>query len=88
MNNPLDVSPFAAPSVVAADVKSSFLSKINWTQAVGVGVSCAVVLGCNKCDMPVATQAELVLAIQSLQGVATWIMRTWFTTRITAASSR
>lgn len=70
----------------SVDVKSAWSSKINWTQVVALGASVAVVAGCTKCDMPAETQVALVLAIQGVQSVMTWVMRTWFTRSITPGS--
>ena len=73
--------------VVRVETKSAWLSKINWTQVIGIAVSVAVVAGCSKCDMPAETQALLVLGIQALQSVVTWVLKTWFTPTITPASA-
>jgi uncharacterized membrane protein len=62
------------------DTKSAWLSKINWTQLVSVAASLLVVFGLS---IPAEQQAEIVALIQAIQGLATWIMRTWFTSTIT-----
>lgn len=65
------------------DTKSSWLSKINWTQAVTVGLNIITLFGI---DVPPETKAQIMAAITALGGVATWVMRTWFTTKLTNAS--
>lgn len=70
-------------SVVAAATKTSFASKINWTQAVG---GLAIALAMFGVDMPEDVRAAVVSGIASATQIATWVMRTWFTTKVTAAS--
>lgn len=54
-------------------------SKINWTQAVGFGASALVLLSGGKYDIPAEQQAQIILAIQTVQTLSTWVLRTWFT---------
>lgn len=65
------------------ETKSSWLSKINWTQIVGL---IATVIGLFGFDLPMEQQVELVAAIQAIQAAVTIIMRTWFTKKLTKAS--
>lgn len=65
------------------DTKSAWLSKINWTQAVGIAAMAAAYFGVNIDD---ATKAELVALIGSLTAVITWVLRTFFTKKLTHAS--
>lgn len=74
-------------TVAQVEVKSSWASKINWTQAVGFGASALVLLTGGKVDIPPETQASIVLGIQAVQSVATWVLKTWFTKTITEASA-
>lgn len=62
---------------VTVDVKSAWLSKINWTQAIGIIASVLVVVTGGKVNLDLATQAQLVLAIQSVAGVLTWAFKTF-----------
>lgn len=62
---------------VVVDVKSGWLSKVNWTQAIGVVASVAVVLTGGKVNIDLATQGEIVVGIQSIVAVATWALRTF-----------
>ena len=73
--------------MVRIETKSAWLSKINWTQAVGIGASVLVLVTGGTVDIPVQTQAEIVLAIQAVQSIATWIFKTWFTPTVTPASA-
>jgi hypothetical protein len=72
--------------VVTVPIKSAWASKVNITQAVGVAATALALLTSNKFSVPLDVQAQMVAAIQAVQAVATWIMRTWFTSAITAGS--
>lgn len=62
------------------DVKSAWLSKINWTQALGVLASILAVFGFN---LDAQTQLAVVGAIQGVVAGVTWVMRTFFTKSVT-----
>ena len=64
-------------------VKSSWASKINWTQAVSFLAMTFTMFGI---DLPAELQAQIVTGIGIVAAVVTWILRTWFTTAITYAS--
>lgn len=66
------------------DVKSAWLSKINWTQAIGVLASILVVFGIN---LDTQTQVAIVAGIQGVVAFVTWVMRTFFTTSLTPSSA-
>lgn len=74
-------------TVAEVDVKSAWSSKINWTQAVAIVASGLVFLTGGKVNIPVEVQVQIVTCITVAQGVATWIMKTWFTRSITPASA-
>lgn len=74
-------------TVAEVDVKSSWTSKINWTQVVGIGASALVLLTGGKVNIPVDVQAEIVVGIQAVQGIVTFVLKTWFTKTITAESA-
>ena len=65
------------------EVKSSWASKINWTQAVAMAASVGVIFGV---DVPPEQQVALVGVIQGAQSVATWVLRTWFNKSVSPAS--
>jgi len=69
---------------VEVDVKSAWLSKINWTQTVGVLASILVVFGI---DIPVQTQLAIVGGIQGVVALATWALKTFGTTTVTPSSA-
>lgn len=69
---------------VTVDVKSAWLSKINWTQAIGVLASIGAVFGF---DMPLTMQVQVVAAIQGIVAVVTWALKTFGTTTITPSSA-
>lgn len=62
---------------VVVDVKSGWLSKINWAQAIGVVASVLVVLTGGKVNIDLATQGEIVVGIQSAVALVTWALRTF-----------
>jgi len=71
----------AATAVVP--VKSAWASKINWIQVIGwtISIATALVEG-----LPPEKKAAAIIAIQTVQNVATFVIRTWFTSSVTAAS--
>lgn len=69
---------------VEVAVKSAWWSKINWVQAVTMLATIATVFGF---DFPPELQAKIVATITGISGVATVILRTWFTTTVTPASA-
>lgn len=66
-------------------VKSAWASKINWAQAVGLVAS---LLAMKGVDLPPETQAQIVVGVQAIVSVATWIARTWFTTSVTPSVAK
>lgn len=64
-------------------VKSAWASKINWTQFAGPLASVAVIFGLNITGDQIVA---VVVGFQALQSVLTWVLRTWFTKDVTAAS--
>lgn len=74
--------PLTGPKAVVS-VKSEWLSKINWTQFIGVFAMLASFFGL---DLDAKTQAEVVVAIGVVQGFLTIIWKTWFTSTVTAKS--
>lgn len=70
---------------ILVDVKSAWLSKINMAQAVGLIASLLAVKGI---DLPPETQAQIVVGVQALVSVATWVARTWFTTSVTPSVAK
>ena len=67
------------------NVKSSWASKIEWTQAAGAVVILASFFGL---DLTAEQQAAVVTVIALLAQGTTWIMRRWFTTSITKSSAK
>lgn len=72
-------------TVAQVEVQSAWASKINWTQAIGIGASILAVVSGHKYEVPVETQLSLVAGIQGAQAVVTWIIKTWFNKTITPA---
>jgi hypothetical protein len=67
------------------NVKSAWLSQINWVQIVGMLASVLTLVGFN---LTVEHQAAIVVIIQGLVGIYTVVRKTWFTTSITPQSAK
>lgn len=77
---------------VSTNVKSSFLSKINITQFVSMLSALLVLLGYAPIPESLVEQVEelkvlVIAAIAIINNIVTYVLRTWFTTEITAASA-
>jgi len=68
---------------VAVPVKSSFLSKINWTNFTGIIAGLLAYFGLN---IPEAVLTEVILAIGTITQLVTMVFRTFFTKSVTTAS--
>lgn len=64
-------------------VKSAWLSKINWTQAVSLLATLLAIKGIN---LDAETQVAVIAGIQGVQSAATWAFRTWFNRSVSPAS--
>lgn len=76
-DNPMDT--------VLANVKSAWLSKLNWTLAAGALFNLFAFFGLN---VPADVKDAIVMAGNSLVIVAAWVIKTWFTTSITPQSAK
>ena len=70
--------------IVAAIVKPATKSKINWTQWIAAGASLLAYFGFSLTPEQIAA---IILVIQLLGNLVTWVMKTWFTTTITPSSA-
>ncbi len=70
--------------IAEVDIKSAWLSKINWVQVASVAASILVVFGIN---VPPELQAQIAAAITAISAIVTIVMKTWFTTTITPSSA-
>lgn len=75
-------------TTATVDVRSSWFSKVNWTQAVGIGASLVVLATGGKVNIPLTQQGEIIAAIQALQGVVTWALRTFAKPSITPSQAK
>ncbi len=73
------------PAVVVP-ITPAWTSKINWTQAVAILSSIVTLVFGSNAGLSPDRQAAIVTVITIIQGVATWIMRTWFTSSVHASS--
>lgn len=65
------------------EVKSAWLSKINWTAIIAAIVSLATA---NVLAFEPATQVKIMAVVTVFQSIATIVLKTWFTPTVTAAS--
>lgn len=65
---------------VTVDVKSAWLSKINWTQAVAFLAMLGTIFGFN---LDPATQVAIVAGIQGVQSLITIILKTFVKPTVT-----
>lgn len=73
-------------TTAVVDVKSAWLSKINWTQAVAGATSVLTAVTGGQVGLTPEQQVSVVTGITLLQGLATWVIKTWFTPTVTASS--
>lgn len=71
------------PIMERVEVKSAWLSKINWTQAVSLAATLLAIKGIN---LDAETQVAVIATIQGGQSVATWAFRTFFNRSVSPAS--
>lgn len=71
------------PVVHSVPVVSAWESKINWTQAIAALATVFTLFGIN---LDAQTQASILGIIAGGSAVTTWVLRTWFTTSLTATS--
>lgn len=69
---------------VVVNVKSAWLSTINWTQAIGVLASVLVIFGIN---LDAQTQVALIGAIQGVAAVVTWALKTFSKPSVTPSQA-
>lgn len=72
-------------SAVVVPIKSAWLSKINWTQIAGPVAGVLAFIGIK--DVSVDQIAAIMLGIQSLQSVATIVIKTFYTGTVTPSSA-
>jgi peptidoglycan hydrolase-like protein with peptidoglycan-binding domain len=65
-------------------VKSAWLSKLNWTLAVGALFNIFAAFGLN---VPADVKDAIVMVGNGVVLIAAWVIKTWFTTTISAASA-
>ena len=74
----------AAAGLTVVPVKSGWISKINWVQFAGPACSLLAAFGL---DLKPDALVGLVVAVQTVQSIVTWIMRTWFTHAVTRSAA-
>lgn len=70
---------------VLANVKSAWLSKLNWTLAAGALFNIFAFFGLN---VPTDVKDAIVVVGNGVVLILAWVIKTWFTTAITAASAK
>lgn len=73
--------------IAIVPVKSGWASKISWMQVAGPAASTiAIFLSFFGLKLTPDQIIGVVMAIQTIQSIVTWIIRQWFTSSVTAAS--
>jgi hypothetical protein len=67
-------------------VTSAWYSRVNWTQAVAAAASVLTIVTGGKIGLTFEQQSAIVLVIQLLCNLATYIMHTFYTPGVKAAS--
>jgi hypothetical protein len=75
-----------SPTTAIVPVTSAWTSKINWTQVVGGGAMLITLVTGGHEHLSGDDQAAIVTVIGLVQGAASWVMNTWFTPHVHAAS--
>lgn len=70
---------------VLANVKSAWASKTNWTLAAGMIFNVLAFFGIA---VPADVKDAVLVVGNGLVLIVAWVLRTWFTTSITAASAK
>lgn len=65
---------------VRTEVKSTFLSKINWASALGLAATIFALFGI---DLDEDTQKQVIAGIAGVTTLAVWVIRTFFTKTVT-----
>jgi hypothetical protein len=68
-------------------VKSAWLSKINWTQAVASAAMLIAFATGNAINLTADQQTAIVVVIGVIGNITTYVLKTWFTDTITPASA-
>jgi len=80
------MSPPQVGDTTTVTVSSAWWSKVNWTQAVAALSMILVFFIGPSAALTPEQQLAIVTVIGLVCNVATWIMKTWFTTTVHAAS--
>lgn len=74
------------PATAVVPVTSAWTGKVNWTQAVAIVSSILTLVFGPQAGLSPEQQAAIVTTITIIQGLVTWILKTWFTPTVHAAS--
>lgn len=69
---------------VVAEVKSAWASKVNWTLAITFILNAAAFFGIG---IPADVKDAVMVIVTALGTIIAWVIRTWFTTSISAPSA-
>jgi hypothetical protein len=69
------------------NVKSAWMSKINWTQFVSSGAMLLTLVTGGKLNLTADQQTAIIVVIGVGGDIITYIMKTWFTPTITPGSA-
>jgi hypothetical protein len=74
------------PQTATVPVTSGWTSKVNWTQAVAGAAMLITVSTGGKLNLTAEQQAAIVTVIGLVSQLATFILHTWFSPSVKAAS--
>lgn len=74
-------------TTVVVPVQSAWFSKINWTQGIAFASTAITLVFGQTYAIPAEVQLAIVAGIQGVQSIATWVMKTFFTTTVTPSSA-
>jgi len=75
------------PTADNVEIKSAWKSKINVTQVVAGGAMIVAYATGGKVGLDPTQQAAVVVVIGLASQAFTWVLRTWFTTKLTTSSA-
>lgn len=74
-------------SLTTVEIKTAWLSKINWTQAVAGSAMILAWLTGGHVGMTPDQQAAVITTIGVIGNIVTWVVKTWFTPTVTPSSA-
>jgi hypothetical protein len=71
---------------INVQIKTAWMSKINWTQAISGAAMLVTFLTGGKLNITPEQQVDIVVTIGVVTNIITWVIKTWFTPTVTPSS--